>query len=121
VLAGDIHFGYRAAVHFPEDSGVTSRINQIVSSPIRNMLTRPQRIALRLGSSRAGKKIGNVLRRSIRMPRSDATWEVVEGPLFGNCMAELTMRGTACDLLVESAKPDENGNPYFDELLRAEL
>jgi hypothetical protein len=121
VLSGDIHFSYRATLTFPEQDGVRSRVNQVVSSPIRNALARNQRAALRFGSSRAGKWISDVLRRSVKIEPAPVKWEIVEGPLFGNCMAELLMLGDRCELTVESARPDEHGEPYLDACIRVDL
>jgi hypothetical protein len=121
MLSGDIHFSYRANVEFDEIAGVTSHINQVTSSPIRNALPRHDREVLRFATSRAGQRIGKLLRKSVRLGPTSARWQIVEGPLFGNCMAQLTMQGDNCELLVESAQPDENGEPYLDVTLRATL
>jgi hypothetical protein len=121
VLSGDIHFTYRATVEFDDDAAVTSRINQVTSSPIRNALARRDRTVLRFASSRVGQRIGKWLRRSVRLGPTSAKWQIVEGPLFGNCMAQLTMKGDECTLMVESAQPDENGEPYLDTILSASL
>jgi hypothetical protein len=121
VLSGDIHFTYRAVVTFPDDDGVRSRVNQVVSSPIRNALTKPQRFALRFGASRPGRHIAGLLRRSARLPRPEVSWHVVEGPLFGNSMAELAILGDRCELSVENARADEDGNALLDAHLRATL
>jgi hypothetical protein len=100
---------------------VRSRVNQVVSSPIRNALARSQRGALRFGSSRVGKRISDMLRRSVRIDPAPVKWEIVEGPLFGNCMAEFVMLGERCELTVESARPDGNGEPYLDACIRVDL
>jgi hypothetical protein len=121
VLSGDIHFTYRATVEFDEDDRVTSRVNQVTSSPIRNALARRDRAVLRFAASRAGLRIGKWLRRSVKVGPSIARWQIVEGPLFGNCMAQLTIQGDDCGLMVESAQPDENGEPHLDAILTAAL
>jgi hypothetical protein len=121
LLSGDIHFTYRAAVHFDEEDNVTSRVNQVTSSPIRNALDRRDRNVLRAASTRVGLRIGLLLRRSVRLGPTLAKWETVEGPLFGNCMAQLTIEDDRCALMVESAQPDANGQPFLDTVLRADL
>jgi hypothetical protein len=121
VLSGDIHFTYRATLEFDDSVGVVSRVNQVTSSPIRNALARRDRNVLRFASSRVGLRIGKLLRRSVRVETTIASWEIVEGPLFGNCMAGLTITGDACELTVESAQPDDNGDPKLDAILHAQL
>jgi hypothetical protein len=121
VLSGDIHFTYRATVEFDDDAGVTSRVNQVTSSPIRNALARKDRTVLRFAASRVGQRVGKALRRSVRLGATEARWQIVEGPLFGNCMAGLTMQGDHCSLMVESAQPDDNGDPTLDVILDAQL
>jgi hypothetical protein len=121
ILSGDIHFSYRATPQFDDSHGVTSRVNQVTSSPIRNALAGRDRMVLRFASSRVGLWIGKLLRRSARVDTTIASWQIVEGPLFGSCMAELTIRGDSCELMVESAQPDENGDPKLDAILHAPL
>jgi hypothetical protein len=121
VLSGDIHFSYRAKVEYDDHTGVVSRVNQVTSSPIRNALARRDRNVLRFAASRAGQRVGKLLRRSVRLGPTSARWQIVEGPLFGNCMAQLTMQGDRCSLLVESAQPDDDGEPTLAETLRSEL
>jgi hypothetical protein len=121
VLSGDIHFSYRAALTFPARLGVHSRVAQVVSSPIRNALAQRERRAIRFSLSRTGKAVGRFLARRAHVARPQVEWELVDGPLFANCMAELTFDGPACTLVVERAHPRDDGGAILDKVLRVEL
>jgi hypothetical protein len=121
VLSGDIHFSYRARLTVPADPPVRSRLHQVVSSPIRNALTAPQRRAMRTGASRVGDVIARALRRSVRLPPSPVSIELENGPVFGNCMAELVFADRTCRLRVEHAHSDDDGNPVFALVTDVEL
>jgi hypothetical protein len=113
VLSGDIHFSYRARLELPTERHVRSRVHQVVSSPIRNALTAPQRRAMRFGASRAGGVIARALRRTARIPPSGVGIELENGPVFGNCMAELTFTDRENRLRVEHAHSDDASKPVF--------
>ena len=54
ILAGDVHFSFRSRATFSDRPGrpaPTSRVHQIVNSPIRNVLATRERRAVRLGLS----------------------------------------------------------------------
>lgn len=107
ILAGDIHFSYVADV----DVGVESatRVHQVVSSPIRNALRRRERDVLRFAISRVGRAIGSWLERRVGRDVSAASWELTDGPLFHNCMGQLTIDGARVDLELERAAADGDG------------
>jgi hypothetical protein len=121
ILSGDIHFSYRAAITFPEGSGVRSRVNQVVSSPIRNALAGVDRTVLRFASSRLGRAVGRGLVRTVRAGGTELTWKVCQGPFFGNEMSQLELDGRGVRLIVEHASPDEAGQPVLTVSATAEL
>jgi hypothetical protein len=121
VLSGDIHFSYRAQLTVPSNPPMQTRVHQVVSSPIRNALTEPQRRAMRFGASRAGEAVARALRRAARLPPSPVQIDLENGPVFGNCMAELTFSGRSCRLRVERAHSDEEGRPLLDMVSDVEL
>ncbi len=63
VLGGDIHFSYGVAIEPRGEEGIefTSRVHQVVSSPIRNILGTPERRAMRFAESAAGLRVGERL------------------------------------------------------------
>src|SRR5918912_1315760 len=63
VLSGDVHHGYLNEIGFGDEAGVESSVYQAVSSPFRNPLGLPERLALRAGWTEAGELIGKTLAR----------------------------------------------------------
>jgi hypothetical protein len=127
VLSGDIHFSYATEIRFQHgrsspDRQLTSRVHQLVSSPIRNALRPPESTAMRIGASRFARFIGRALRRAVHRPASTLSWDIDLGPVFANSLAELTFDGRAGRLLVLQAqthKDDET--PRFDEAFSLDL
>ena len=106
LLSGDIHFSYRALLQFPPELGVQSRINQLVSSPIRNALAGRDRHVLAFASSGIGRRVGHLLRRSVRVPPGEVSWELEQGPFFANEMSQLTLTEEGERLRVRLPKLD---------------
>jgi hypothetical protein len=121
ILSGDIHFSYLAAVTFPSAANVASRVNQIVSSPIRNALAGVDRAVLRFASSRIGQAIGRGLVRTVRAGGTELTWKIEQGPFFGNEMSQLELGDGGVRLVVEHATPDEAGQPTLTTCLAVDL
>jgi hypothetical protein len=117
VLSGDIHFSYVARLDAP---GATSRVHQVVSSPIRNSLSRRDRRVLRFTMSRIGKRIGDLLMRSARrwLP---VTWALTHGPEFANEMGLLVVRGRELELVIERARNDDDGHEVLEVAIRTAL
>ena len=121
VLSGDIHFSYVAEVSYPEQPTVHSRVYQLVSSPIRNTLSRNERRAMKFGMGNTGGRIGRILQRSVRVRASQASWKLTHGPEFANELGALTLDGRSAELVLERARPDDNGDPILEEVVRASL
>ena len=121
VLSGDIHFSYAAQIHFL-DRPMTSRLYQLVNSPIRNSLTGPERTAMRLGKSHVAGALGRVLRRAVGKRREPMRWAVDAGPVFDNCIGELTFDGALADLSVMRTLPyDADSGPQLEEVIDLDL
>ncbi len=123
LLAGDIHFAYTASAEFPNKPQVTSRICQVVSSPIRNALNGKERFVIRFSLSRVGRSIGRGLRRSIRGETTPLVWELDDGPFFANNIGLLSFPadGGAPHLKIEHARPDDDGEPILDLIVERTL
>ena len=122
VLSGDIHFSFASEVRFPQERRTTSRVHQLVSSPIRNALKGPERTAMRLGTSTFARALGRVLRRSVGCRRPQPSWRIDLGPVFANTIGQLTFEGSAARLLVLQARPhDDSASPAFDEVFEFDL
>jgi hypothetical protein len=123
LLSGDIHFAYTATAEFPDRPEVTSRISQVVSSPIRNALSTRERRVIRFSLSRVGRSIGRGLRRSIRGDITPLVWELDNGPYFANNIGLLTITddGQPPHLVIEHAHPDDDGHPVLDIVMQRSL
>jgi hypothetical protein len=112
ILSGDVHFSYRARADFVVDDGQpapTSRIHQLVNSPIRNVLDARSRRALRLGISPVGSIVGRALRRATGARRHPARWTIEDGPFFANHVCEVTFTGPDARMVLERADADADG------------
>ncbi len=120
VISGDIHFSYHSEVRFP-GMAMGARVHQLVCSPIRNALTPPEKLGMRLVMSRPAGWIGRALRRTAGLTRSPVRWRIDHGPVWANTLGVLTLRGRHADVVVEQAKPDDEGQPVLASVLRATL
>jgi PhoD-like phosphatase len=108
VLSGDIHLSYVAEVVFPHDEPVASRVHQLVSSPMRNVLTGPDRNAMRLGASRVARILARVLLRCVRRHPAAVAWKIDDGPIFENSVSLLSFKGRAADLRILQTRPSDD-------------
>ena len=93
-----------------------------MNSPIRNALTPPERTAMRLGSLRVARGLGRILRWAVHRQRRQVTWEVDRGPMFGNCLGQITFEGRAAHLVVQQARPyDEAAGPELQTVIVLDL
>lgn len=120
VLAGDIHFSYASEIRFPKP--MKSRVHQLVSSPIRNALKPPESTAMRLGTSRIAGALGRGLRRGVGRRRPAESWKIDVGPIFANCLSELSFQSRIAQLVVLQARPHvDDAKPEFDEVIEIDL
>jgi len=126
VLSGDIHFSYLSKVEpmgapSEDDQEPGTTVHQAVSSPVRNALRPRDRTVLRFGVSRVGRWIGGRLQRWAGRSSGRVTWDFVDGPLFHNGMAQLTLDGRSNHLVLERAAHDDDGNPVLEVAAEREL
>ena len=116
ILSGDVHFSFRSRATFPSGPGrppPTSRIHQIVNSPIRNVLATRQRRVIRVALSRFGEVVGRGLRRASGARRHPVPWEVEDGPFFANHVCLVEFSGRDGRMVLERAEPDGDGSPVL--------
>lgn len=121
LLAGDIHFSYHSEIHFPAEMNVATPVHQVVNSPIRNALRPHERAMMRFALSRVGRAIARLLRWSVRNPRPSVQWQLDDGPVFDNCIGELTFDGDVAKVCIERAVIGEAGDNEIDVVFDAEL
>lgn len=96
IASGDVHFTYGVSAHFDTEPGrpaPASTVHQLVCSPIRNALVHRERAVIRFAVSRAGRAIGSLLRRSVRVPRPALRWNRTPRIMFNNDMAMVAYDG----------------------------
>ncbi len=115
LLSGDIHFAYTARARWRSGAvSRTTRITQIVCSPLRNALSTKERRAIRFSLSRTGRWLGRRLRATIRATPTALEWQLDDGPIFANNIGMLTFDGDRPPhLRIERAHPDEHGDPVL--------
>jgi hypothetical protein len=122
LLAGDIHFSFAAEIQFSKPHEVTSRVHQLVSSPIRNALRPPESTAMRLGASRFAKFIGRGLRRAAGRRRSAVSWKIDLGPVFDNSLGQIYFDRRTAHLSILQMRPHkEMVKPGFDTVMEFDL
>jgi hypothetical protein len=92
-LSGDVHNSYVTSVDQGSLPGGSSRVLQIVCSPIRNPLPRSARVAQAVLARWLARPLRALSRRSSNVPVPAYPWAVVEGPWFENTLATLEVRG----------------------------
>lgn len=104
VLGGDIHFSYVIGVDRRGTESFDSRVHQIISSPIRNILARNERGAMRFAESSAGRRIGEFLAGRAGRGTSQLRWDIDVDPIFDNTMALLRFDGAEAHVEMERAQ-----------------
>lgn len=105
VLSGDVHHSYAARAVFPDTT--SADVHQLVCSPVHNAIPPYIKAVFRLGWS---KRLAAVVRRWARRggsPELPVAWRNTLGPLFGNTIATLSVRGRFAEVTFE--QPDLDG------------
>ena len=112
ILSGDVHHGYLAKMDFGEDT--TAPVYQSASSPLRNPLGLPERLAMRFGWTERGRRLGEALSHLADVEEPDVRWHLVHAqPWFHNHISSLEIRGRKALLKVERTTPENNAEPYL--------
>jgi len=121
VLSGDIHFSYHARIHYPAAAGLAAPVHQLVNSPIRNALTPPEKLGMRIAMSPVAALAARALRRSTGLRRTPMHWRMDHGPVWDNCIGKLMFLGRHASVSVERASADADGNPVLEVAFVADL
>jgi hypothetical protein len=121
VLSGDVHHGYLAKMDFGDS--VKIPVYQSASSPLRNPLGLPERLAMRFGWTERGRHVGEALSRLAGVEEPDVRWHLVhEAPWFHNHVSSLEIRGRSAMLKVEKTIPENNDEePHLYRILEHRL
>ena len=103
VLSGDVHHSYAARA----DIGPThARVHQLVCSPVHNYVPTFVKPVFLLGWSPRVARLTRRLARRRGAPELPMTWRNLSGPLFGNTIATLIVRGRSANALFEQPRAD---------------
>ncbi|HEU5156099.1 MAG TPA: alkaline phosphatase D family protein [Streptosporangiaceae bacterium] len=115
MLSGDVHYSYLARARTGQDTGVY----QIVSSPIRNPLSRTVRVGNGVASFALAGLVGRGLAKLAGVPRTPFRWRVERGPWFHNTVATLNLNREAATVRWYAARSTD-GDPGALNLLGEE-
>jgi hypothetical protein len=87
MLSGDVHYSYLARARTALGTGVY----QVVSSPIRNPLSRTVRVGNGVASFALAGLVGRGLAKLAGVPPTPFRWRVERGPWFHNTVATLDL------------------------------
>jgi PhoD-like phosphatase len=114
-LSGDVHHSYVSEVDRPHWAG-SSRILQVVCSPIRNPLPRKMRFATAVLAYTVAGPVGKLVARSAKVPDAPFRWHNIAGPWFDNSIAliEDCDDGLAVQWLTGVVEGDDHEHPRLD-------
>ncbi|GAB3442756.1 alkaline phosphatase D family protein [Phycicoccus ginsengisoli] len=92
-LSGDVHNSYVTEITPASLEPGSSRVVQLVCSPIRNPLPRRVRIAQAFLGKRLARPLQFLVRHTDKVPNAPYPWTVTHGPWFDNNLATLEVRG----------------------------
>lgn len=124
LLSGDVHHCYLARVGFPTgatDEAARTPVWQAVCSGLRKQLDPVEKSAMRVGNSRAGRRVGALLARAAGAERPPVGWELVERPFYGNQVATLELGAAEATLTVETTKDADWRDPRLTTAWRRRL
>jgi hypothetical protein len=110
VLGGDVHHSYVAPARLGR--AVSSAVNQVVCSPMHNMVPPPIRLPLRAGWSRVLGAVARGVARLIGVRRPPVRWRSLARPYFGNAIGTLVYSGRSARVTLEGTDPSGNLHPF---------
>ena len=108
-LSGDVHYSYGARAHYRGEGATTSRVHQLVCSPIRNPLSPSMRYANVVASFGVARLVGRGLAAAARLPGPELDWTTSTGPKFDNALATVELSGREARVRWETAKAGLTG------------
>jgi hypothetical protein len=88
---------------------------------MRNALRPHERAMMRFALSHVGRAVARVLRWSVRNKPPAVTWHLDQGPVFDNCIGEITFDGDDATLRIERALVGDDGDNAIDVVFDANL
>jgi hypothetical protein len=113
-LSGDIHNAYLAELALPKDAEAKSPIWQGVCSPIRNPLSRHERILMKVVASRPVLALTRFLAHRAGVKDVDARWRLVTSQTFDNQLSTIDWEGKEAHLKLEKSVPGDPKHPRLE-------
>lgn len=120
-LSGDVHYSYAAEASYDGQDATTSRVHQLVCSPIRNPLSPTMRYLNGLASFGVAELVGTALAKLARARPPDWRWSITSGPHFHNALATLDLDGRRARLRWETATSNSDESRGLTETASLEL
>ncbi|HEX6755931.1 MAG TPA: alkaline phosphatase D family protein [Mycobacteriales bacterium] len=119
VLSGDVHHQYVAEARWPEP--ITSRVHQIVISPVHHSVPISQRTVFRVGWSRLLEKVTTALGRWDDVPPLPVHWSKTAGPYFGNALGTLVFSDRDARFRLDKAMTTPQSEDRMEPVVEMEL
>jgi hypothetical protein len=108
VLSGDVHHAYVAEARFP--APVRSAVYQLTCSPLHNCVPLVMKAAFRIFWSRLMcRSLRRVLGLVAPLPPMTVDWDMLDGPFFGNELAEFLADRRRADVVLRTSVPSADG------------
>jgi hypothetical protein len=105
VLSGDVHHAYSAEVQF--STPLTSKVYQLTCSPLHNFVPLFMKVGFRIFWSRFVEQTLHLLLGVVaRVPKPSIRWRRLDGPFFGNELAEFVAHGRQAEAVLRRSAPD---------------
>jgi phosphodiesterase/alkaline phosphatase D-like protein len=102
VLSGDVHHSYAARADLP--GAPPARVHQLTCSPVHNRIHWFVRPGFRLAWSRTARRLAERWALRVGAPPKPLSWRRLVGPLFGNTIATLHLRGRSAEVVFEQPR-----------------
>ena len=119
MLSGDVHHQYVAEARWPEPT--SSRVHQIVVSPVHHSVPISQRIVFRVGWSRILEKLTKALGRWDDVPPLPLHWTKTVGPYFGNALGTLVLSGREATFTLHKAVTTHQSEDRMEQVVELPL
>lgn len=101
LLSGDVHHCYLAEVELARGDA-EAPVWQAVCSGMRKALAPSELAAIKVTGTRPFELVSRAVARAGGVPPPPVAWRVVEGPVYANQIATLTLDGAEAELSVET-------------------
>jgi phosphodiesterase/alkaline phosphatase D-like protein len=119
VLSGDVHHAYIAQADVGD--GLVSKVYQLTCSPLHNYVPPLMKIAFRIFWTRLMERFFRILLGIVaKVPPMTISWTKLEGPYFGNELAEFVSDGRAAYTVLRQSA-EETEDEHLHEVARVQL